>query len=230
MEEQLCFGDVGKMDAVEQAFLEALLHAEGVSYTGEPGDTLDENAFQVAENPDARVTYPWNPLSPEAEAFLADSQDSSIFAGWQDEDIAHRSQSFFKSLDQVWVGAGLAESLAQRFAARVPQNWLTTIAQYAQKVVTEAQQTVSQTSNLLADQLVQCVREVAPGLAEEDFYVLARPLAIQMRNGGMANAIDSVIAQVPQVEWEQLSDVQRARLGLAIARYAIGELQTAQDA
>lgn len=230
MEEQLCFGDVGKMDEVEQAFLASLLDAEGVSYAGELEGELEEQAFQVEENPNARITYPWNPLSPDAAVFFADSHGPSILDGLQDEELVHRSHSFFNHLEQVWTGVGLEEALIQRFAARVPQSWLTAIVQQAQKVVAEAQQTVSQTSNLLADQLVQCVREIAPGLAEEDFYVLARPLAVQMRNGGMANAVDSIIAQVPQVEWEQLSDVQRARLGLAIARYAIGELQMAQDA
>lgn len=230
MENKLSSNDVGKIDAMEQSLLEALLRSEGLTLTGESSDELSEDAFRVEENPEARIAYPWNPSTPEAESFFNHSQAPTIFDGWQDEEITSRSQAFFSAMDQVWSTAGLQASLVERFAARIPQNWLATIAQQAQKVVAEAQQAVSEQSAILADQLVQCVREVAPGLAEEDFYVLARPLAVQFRNGGTDGAVNSTIAQVPQVEWEQLSDLQRARLGLAIARFAIDELQSNPDA
>ncbi|MBF2026181.1 MAG: hypothetical protein IGS48_05350 [Oscillatoriales cyanobacterium C42_A2020_001] len=231
MEEKLCSGNVGKINAtVEQDFFAALLHSEGISFTQPGGDGSGEVVVTVAEAPNAKIAYPWNPLMPEAETFFADDETPSIFEGWQEEEIVGRSQSFFAGIDRVWATTGLQATLVERFAARVPQNWLSAIAQQAQQVVASAQQAVVGASTTLADQLVECVREIAPGLAEEDFYVLARPLAVQMRNGGTTNAIDSFIAQVPQVEWEHLSEVQRARLGLAIARYALSELQPSQDA
>lgn len=230
MENKLCSNDVGKIEAIEQTLWEALVRSEGVSFTGKPGEELTENSFQVEENPDAQVAYPWNPASSESEAFFNNSTAPSIFDGWQDEEIVSRSRAFFSAVDNVWSTTSLQASLVERFAARMPQNWLAAIAQHAQKVVAEAQQALADQSTVLADQLVQCVREVAPGLAEEDFYVLARPLAGQFRNGGTAGVVNSTIAQVPQLEWEQLSDLQRARLGLAIARYAIDELQSASNA
>ncbi len=157
------------------------------------------------------------------------ADDCSIFDGWQDDEIVTRSRSFFNTIDRLWAVPTLQTSLVERFAARIPHNWLMKIADQAQQVLAETTQVVSEQSTLLADQLVQCVREIAPNLAEEDFYVLARPLAVQMRDGGVMNTIDTTIAQVPQLEWERLSDVQRARLSLAIARYAISELQASQD-
>lgn len=226
MENKLCSNDVGKVAAMEQALLEALLNSEGITITDELSDDLSEAAFQVEENPNARIAYPWNPSTPESEVFFNNPSTPTIFDGWQDEEIVSRSQAFFGGMNQIWTHAGLQASLAERFAARIPHNWLATIAQQAQKVVAEAQQAVSEQSAILAEQLVQCVRDIAPGLAEEDFYVLARPLAGQFRNGGTAGVVDSTIAQVPQLEWEQLSDVQKARLGLAIARFAIDELQS----
>jgi len=231
MEEKLCSGNVGKVDVtVEQDFFAALLHSEGVHLTQTVSEASDEVVVTVAEDPNAKIAYPWNPLMPEAEAYFIEGDLPSIFEGWQEEEIVSRSRSFFAGIDHVWSTVSLQATLVDRFAARVPQSWLAAIAQQAQKVVADTQKVVSEASNTLADQLVQCVREVAPGLAEEDFYVLARPLAVQMRNGGTTNAVDSFIAQVPQVEWEQLSEVQRARLGLAIARYALSELQASQDA
>jgi hypothetical protein len=231
MEDKLCSGDMGKTKAlVEQAFWEALVKAEGIHYSWQPGEEPMEAAFTVEDVPSARMAYPWNPSTPEAETFFNDADVSSIFDGWQDEEVVHRSHLFFKSVDQLWAGASLQAVLVKQFAARVPQAWLTAISQQAQKVVVNTQQAVAEASTNLADQLVQCVREIAPGLAEEDFYVLARPLAVQMRNGGATHTIDTFIAQVPQVAWEQLSEVQRARLGLAIAHIAISELQSAPEA
>jgi hypothetical protein len=231
MEDQICIGDLGAHEAlVDRAFWEALVEAEGVSHTWQPGEEPLESAFTVAEDPTAQIAYPWNPATPEAEAFFMNSAMPSIFDGISEAEVSQRSQNFFNHLNQLWPIVSVEATLIERFAARVPQNWLAAIAQRAEAVVNTAQQTVADVSNTLADQLVQCVREVAPGLAEDDFYVLARPLAGQMRNSSSMNVVDAQIAQVPQVAWEQLSDVQRARLGLAIARYAINELQPTEDA
>ncbi|EKQ69249.1 hypothetical protein OsccyDRAFT_1874 [Leptolyngbyaceae cyanobacterium JSC-12] len=230
MEEKLCSGNEGKVDAtVEQDFFAALLSSEGISFIQTISEASDERVVTVAEDPKAKIAYPWNPLMPEAEAYFVESDLPSIFDGWQEEEIVSRSRSFFAGIDHLWSTVSLQATLVERFAARVPQNWLVAIAQQAQKVVADTQKAVSEASSTLADQLVQCVREVAPSLTEEDFYVLARPLAVQMRNGGMTSTVDAFIAQVPQVEWDQLSEVQKARLGLAIARYALSELQTSQS-
>lgn len=232
MEEKMCSGQVGKAtvepvaeQVAEQELWAALLQAEGVDYVWQPAETLQEDAVTVADAPQARISYPWNPFTPEAEAFFtAANPTGSIFDEWQESEIADRSQSFFGQLDQLWT-ANLQATLAERFAARIPHQWLTAIVQQAQQAIANAQTAMSDTSNVLADQLVQCVRDIAPSLADDDFYVLARPLAVQMRNGGMTTTVSSFIAQVPSVEWEQLSDVQRARVGLAVARCAIDQLQ-----
>ena len=228
MEEQLYSGDLGKLEAaVEQAFWDTLIRAEGIRCSWQLGDELTETMFTVDENPQARITYPWNPAMPEAEVFFIESDSVSIFEGLEHEEVERRSRHFCSAIDRVWASASLQTTLAQRFAARMPQAWLTAIAQQAQQVVANTQQAVATASTTLADQLVQCVQEMVPGLAQEDFYVLARPLAVSMR--GATDSIDAMLAQVPQVEWEQLSDVQRARLGLAIARFAIDELQSPQN-
>ncbi len=231
MEDQICTGDIGNLEAmVDRAFWEALVDAEGVSHTWQPGTEPVESGFTVAEQPTARIAYPWNPTAPEAEAFFSNPAIPSIFAGIEDAEIDYRSQTFFNQLQHVWTPFSVEAMLLERFATRMPQVWLTAIAQQAQTVVTQTQQTVADVSTKLADQLVQCVRELVPGLAEDDFYVLARPLAVQMRDGSSTNVVDDQIAQVPQLDWEQLSELQQARLGLAIARYAIDELQATEAA
>lgn len=232
MEIKVGFGNAGELEVMsEQELWDALLRNEDVTINWQDDQPLTEDMVQVSENPHAQVRYPWNPADPEAAAFFTDSDTPSIFEGWQEEEIANRSQSFFNRLDQVWAPVTLQSRLAERFSARIPQSLLATIAQQAQTALSTTQQALN-TSLSVADQLsaqlVQCVQSITPALATEDLYVLARPLAYQMRNGGVQDAIDTTLSQVPQAEWEQLSEMQRARLSLAIARFAISELQAPQ--
>ncbi|NJP10426.1 MAG: hypothetical protein HC866_13910 [Leptolyngbyaceae cyanobacterium RU_5_1] len=233
MEKKLCSSNSESMEVkVEQDLWEALLYAEGIQCDWQSGEPLTEDAIKVEDHPEAKISYPWNPFAPEAESFLTKVDTPSIFDGWQEKEVMGRANAFFAKVDRLWSSASLQSTLAQRFAARIPQNFLAAIAQQAQQAVSEAQKAVSASVSMadhLADQLVQCVREIAPSLADDDLRVLARPLAYQMRNGGLQNAIESVLAQVPQADWQQLSEVQRARLSLAIARCAIDELQSQKD-
>jgi hypothetical protein len=233
MEINAGFGNTENLEVLnEQELWDALLRHEDVTICWQAEQSLTEEMVQVNENPDSQVCYPWNPADPEAEAFFTDSDTPSIFAGWQEEEIASRSQSFFNKLNQVWVPITLQSSLVERFSTRIPQALITAIAQQAQAVLANTQKALNTSLSVadqLSEQLVQCVQGITPAMATEDLYVLARPLAYQMRNGGLRDAIDNTLAQIPQTKWEQLSETQRARLSLAIARVAISELQTQQD-
>lgn len=218
---------------VEQDLLAALFNAEGIQVRWQSDVVLAEEDIQVDENPQAQISYVWNPLAPEAESFFTQLETPSIFEGWQEEEITNRAQSFFAHLNQLWPTNSLQAILADRFAARVPQHFLAAIAEQAQKALANVQQTVSSSLSMadqLADQLVQCVQEITPNLATEDLQVLARPLAYQMRNGGLQDAINTTLSHVPQIEWDKLSEVQQARLSLAIARFALNELQSHPEA
>lgn len=229
MQDKMCSNRQEDSIKAEKEFWEALVLAEGVQVEWQSDSFPSEASFQVADEPQAKISYPWNPLSAELEEFLTAPASTSIFDGLSEDEVMKRSHTFFGRLEQLWPTANLQTVLTNRFAARVPQDLLHTIAQKVQDVFSEAQQAVSDASNGLADQLVQCVRDLTPSLAEEDFYVLVRPLAVQMRNGGLSATVDSYIAQIPTLEWEKLSDIQRARLGLAIARFAMSELQSNSD-
>ncbi|XGW00409.1 MAG: hypothetical protein ACAF41_15920 [Leptolyngbya sp. BL-A-14] len=201
---------------VEQALWASLLHADGVNCSWQGEAPLTEEAFTVAEEPTAKVPYVWNPAAPESEAFFTAVEQEFSLDDWDEEEISTRSQSFFAQVNQLWSATSLQETLMQRFATRVPQQFLATIAIRAQQVLSS--------SASLADQLVQCVQDVLPNLADDDLYVLARPLAYAMR--GNDAPIESTLERVRSVEWDALSEVEQARLSLAIARYAIAELET----
>ncbi len=159
--------------------------------------------------------YPWNPADPDTEAYFAEMENEFELEDWSDEEIMARSQKLFAGIDfcakQVSpIADVLKKSLGERFAPRVPQTLLDAIAHKAHQVVS--------TNLSLADKLVECVQQLLPNWAEEDLLVLARPLAYAMR--GEAETIEST----PSAAWTELSDMEQARLSMAIAQYAIAHL------
>ncbi|OLP20013.1 hypothetical protein BST81_02770 [Leptolyngbya sp. 'hensonii'] len=163
-----------------------------------------------------QVTYPWNPSDPASDAYYAQLEQQFSLDDWSHHEVAHRSQSFVAHLNQLWT----RQSLIEKFAARMPHNLLETIVRQAQEVVA---------ANLsLADQLVHCVREVLPAWGEDDLQVMARPLAYAMR-GSESEAVESSLGSVRPLPWMELSEIERARLSLAVARYALVNLEQADS-
>ncbi len=76
----------------------------------------------------------------------------------------------------------------------------------------------------LGEKLVRCVLALQPQWAEEDLQVLARPLAYAMR-GNETAAIESTLAGVRHAPPAELTEIEQARLILAVAPYALTELQ-----
>ena len=159
------------------------------------------------------VAYPWNPAQLESESYLtALEEEFALSDSFSDSDIAQKSQVLFAQLEQVWLTTALQKSLREKFA-RVPQDFLARIAQSVQNATVKYQS--------LADQMVECVLDILPQWAEEDLQVLARPLAYAMRE------VDSEGAQLlmpTRRPWAQLSEIEQARVSLAVARYAISQL------
>jgi hypothetical protein len=159
------------------------------------------------------VAYPWNPAQLESESYLtALEQEFALSDSFSDSDIAQKSQVLFAQLEQVWLTTALQKSLREKFT-RVPQDFLARIAQSVQNATVKYQS--------LADQMVECVLDILPQWAEEDLQVLARPLAYAMRE------VDSEGAQLVMATkrpWAQLSEIEQARVSLAVARYAISQL------
>ncbi len=198
----------------EQDFANALLQTEDVTLRWNPNDCIDTAEIEVAETPTSKIAYPWNPTDPSAESFLLELEREFSLDDWDDSEVVSRSSDFFNQLDGLWAATDLKTTLAQKFAS-VPQTLLAAIARQAQKVV--------ETSNSLADQLVQCVQDVLPAWADDDLQVLARPLAYAMRSDG-ADVVEATVNSVRRLEWSDLSETEQARMSLAIARYAIDQL------
>lgn len=171
--------------------------------------------------------YPWNPAEPEAEIYFAEVERGFILSEWQDDtEIESATDALFKQLHQCWATPlpsaidTLKQSLFNRFASLVPQDFLEAIANTAQQVVS---------SNLsLADQLVCCVKPLLPNWADDDLLVLARPLAYAMR-GTSETTKDSVPGGVRSTEWTELSQMEQVRVSLAVAHSALVQLKDSAD-
>ncbi|MEG4444626.1 hypothetical protein QUB47_22045 [Microcoleus sp. AT9_B5] len=162
------------------------------------------------------VAYPWNPAQLESESYLsAIEQEFALSDSFSDSDIALKSQVLFSQLEKVWLTSALQKSLREKFS-RVPQDFLASIAQSVKNATVKYQS--------LADQMVECVLDILPQWAEEDLQVLARPLAYAMRDVDSEGAQLVMAAQKP---WAQLSEIEQARVSLAVARYAISQLEIA---
>jgi len=159
--------------------------------------------------------YPWDPSEPEAQAYFEELEGDCVLELWQDqEEIASASQGFFEQLQQCWVSPLTAAtesvqvSLSEQFATVVPEVWLEAIASKAQEIFS------SKIS--LVEQLVLCVQPLLPNWTQDDLLVLARPLAYAMRGAS---------EPVKTGEWTELSQMERVRLSLVVARSALAQLK-----
>lgn len=175
--------------------------------------------------------YPWNPGDPEVDTFFACLEQNPDLEGCSQEEIETQSQAFFAQLDQLWseveavitsrtsqdsLVARLRVALSQQSAVSLPKTLVSDIANQAQQL--------AHTNLSRVEQLVQCVQAVLPNWTEEDLHVLARPFAYSMRDQA-AQEPGRLRSTDRAIDWTTLSEIEQARLSLAIAHYAITQLQ-----
>ncbi|MBD0327944.1 MAG: hypothetical protein ICV68_16055 [Pyrinomonadaceae bacterium] len=181
------------------------------------------------------AAYPWNPTDDDSAAYFDEVERQFTPQDVLDEELTTRAQDFYDKLDNLWSGIEtsthynnttisavvnrLQENLHTAFAGSIPQGWLNAIAAKASEIL------VSQRS--LGEQLVECVQSVLPTWETEDLLILARPYAYAMRSSEGQN-LTSIVNNVNNQEWASLSEVEQAKLSVAIAYYAIKQLNESQ--
>ncbi len=168
--------------------------------------------------------YPWNPTTPEAEAYFADSErDFSLTNSLDSTEIESLAETFFSHLNQCWnssASSRLQESLAVKFGQLVPEDLRSQVIARAEEICTAP---IS-----LMNQLLQCVQPLLANWGEEDLEVFARPLVYAMRSSP-ARVTEIEKKFVPQAPWNQLSQIQKARCTIAMAHFALLQLQGEQE-
>lgn len=179
--------------------------------------------------------YPWNPTDDESEAYFDELERQFASQDVLDEELTTRSQIFYNKLDNLWSGITnsscyncnttlpiidhLQENLHIAFASGIPQNWLNAIASKAAEIFASQQS--------LGEQLVECVQSVLPSWTADDLSILARPYAYAMRSSE-GQDLASIIDNVNHHDWTSLSEVEQAKASVAIAYYAIKQLNDSQ--
>lgn len=162
------------------------------------------------------AVYPWSPTDPVASAYY-DALETVFEPGRLSQDIfVPQWERLSRQVNTLWSLSPetLEQSLGERFGDRIPSSLLSQLAARAA--------VISEGSLSLIDQLVDCVQSVLPNWAIEDLQVMARPLALSMRNG-QGEAVEATLRSVRQVAWADLSELEQARLSLAVARCALAE-------
>lgn len=157
--------------------------------------------------------YPWNPGDPETVEYYINSDREFNLDDLTDEEIDERSQSFFTQIQSCWANAPTpspVDVLTAKFGNRVPQQWLETIQAKVSSIID---------SNLEpADRLVKSVQDLLSNWAIDDLFVMARPYAYAMRCDPGVNDPDRIVRPL---NWLELTEVERAKLTILIAQYAI---------
>lgn len=165
--------------------------------------------------------YPWLPSDGEADPLEAaglamDISDEGAQQGWT---------ALSAQLNQMWAEStpesmALQATLMEKFSGRLPVALIEQIGSKAQQLANESQ-TSGQT---ILDQMVSCVQDVISTMATADLQVFGRPMAMAMRSTSSDEILEATIQSIRPVEWEALSPIDQAKLSLAVARYAISEV------
>lgn len=181
------------------------------------GESAGQSGWQVeaVEVPMATVSYPLNPAdSQDWLAELSSSSSSSLLEWLSETELDERSTAFFGGMDQLWA-PDLVATLSRKFVT-VPQEMLSAIALRASQLAKTSVEQASDLAGDLAGQLIACTQSILPQWAEDDLRVFARPLVYAMRG-------DLPKTDVHEKDWASMSEIEQAKLTLAIAKYAMAQ-------
>ncbi len=183
-------------------------------------------------------SYPWNPYDEDAAAYFNQIEEQFVMQDLLDEELSTRCEGFNNQLDALWktvdtseqfncntnttVAVKLQKSLQKRFSNSMPSDWINLIAQKAAEIFNDKQS--------MTERLIECVQAVVPSLEVDDIMVLARPLAYATRSAE-PNKVESTLTNFNQdkdLEWTALSEIEQAKVGLAVAYHALNQLDNSQ--
>ena len=191
-----------------------------------PSDVDLEFIEALLEPEDA--AYPWNLADESTDAYFHNLELQFGLPDFSDAELITSSENFYQNLDIIWDQVAaienhniskntvnyLQEVLHNAFSV-IPEVILTAIAQKAAEV--------SILEQSASDKLIECVQALLPSWEVDDLLVLARPFAYAMRSS-KPQTLTSVIRDFEGRDWANLSEIEQAKITLAIADYALQHL------
>ena len=174
------------------------------------------------------AAYPWNLADESTDAYFHNLELQFGLPDFSDAELITSSENFYQNLDIIWDQVAaienhniskntvnyLQEVLHNAFSV-IPEVILTAIAQKAAEV--------SILEQSASDKLIECVQALLPSWEVDDLLVLARPFAYAMRSN-KPQTLTSVIRDFEGRDWANLSEIEQAKITLAIADYALQHL------
>lgn len=165
--------------------------------------------------------YPW--LANEtAKNYSEEAEAAGQALEISDDEVAKGWEVLSTRLNGMWGDTGIVAQLKQKFANRLPAEMMARIGERAQQMVSSGE---AAGQNVL-EQMLACVQDVLSYVAEDDLRVIGRPMATAMRGSSADELLEVTIKSVRAAEWEALSPIEQARLGLAAARYAVAQAES----
>ena len=174
------------------------------------------------------AAYPWNLADESTDAYFHNLELQFGLPDFSDAELITSSENFYQNLDIIWDQVAVIENhniskntvnylqevLHNAFSV-IPEVILTAIAQKAAEV--------SILEQSASDKLIECVQALLPSWEVDDLLVLARPFAYAMRSN-KPQTLTSVIRDFEGRDWANLSEIEQAKITLAIADYALQHL------
>ena len=173
--------------------------------------------YQEIRTDSEHSLYPWEYYRPEAETFF--DQRAAKYSCVKDinqEELEEETATFFAAMEDCWSEKekkSSLQALQKKFGELVPSDWLDKIALQVEATM------VSELSH--AKRLIECVGPLFPDWEESDLLVFTRPLVSAMRNNSDVSSSESLLQSLQPKAWADYSSIEKARLSIAIAHYAI---------
>ena len=158
--------------------------------------------------------YPWDLKDLETEEYI-NNLENQFSDNWTNQELENKAQSFFSRLNQCWdinSNCNIYNVLSEQFGSTIPHNLLENISVEINKVITLNINPM--------ERLIQCVKPLLSQWSEVDLQVFARPLVFAMR-GDFEPEKDMVNSLMENKKWQDLSEVEQAKVTLAIAQYTL---------
>ena len=171
------------------------------------------------------ATYPWNVADESSVAYFQHLELQFDLLDFPEAELITSANNFYQNLDMIWDQVAvtenkniskntvhyLQEALENAFSV-IPGVLLAAICSKASEVFIFEQSA--------SDNLVKCVQALLPNWETDDLLVLARPFAYSMRSSE-PQTLTSIIEDFEHRDWANLSEIEQAKITLAIADYAL---------
>lgn len=168
--------------------------------------------------------YPWNPADVCSEAYFDDLEQQFNRQDFSASKLIENANNFYHNLDKIW-GQTVAETEniknnTVNYLQKALSNAFSVIPEFLLMEIAQKATVVLMVEKSASEKLVECVQTLLPNWDRDDLLVLARPFAYYMRSSE-PDKLTSVIKDLENRDWSNLSEIEQAKISLAIANYAL---------